>query len=139
MTNINDVNYYHSAILGPGFSVGISPTHPDGFSTMSRKGIFTNGNIKAGGNDKTLIMDRDGFQVNSGKRSISGEFDVPIDGTAQFIQRTTIENGLIVGTAVLSVVNLPAAKPFTTDEPTALQTNTPSDTSYVPDNGHSNI
>jgi hypothetical protein len=108
-----------------------SPTHPDGFSTMSRKGIFTNGNIKAGGNDKTLVMDRDGFQVNSGKRTMSGQYDVPIAGTNQFIQRTTIENGLTVGTAVLSVVNLPAAKPVTKDDPTALQTNTPDDTEYV--------
>jgi hypothetical protein len=127
MKNVNDVNYYHSAILGPGFSIGISPTHPDGFSTMRRKGIFTNGNIKAGGNDKTLIMDRDGFEVNSGKRTVYGQFDMPIAGTNQFIQRTTIENGLILETAVLSVVNLPAAKPVTKDDPTALQTNTPSE------------
>jgi hypothetical protein len=119
--NIDEVNYYHSAILGPGISVGISPTHPDGFSTMSRKGIFTNGNIQAGGNSKSMIMDHNGFETNSGKRTVSGEFDMPIPGTDQFIQRTTIENGLTVGSVALSVVNLPAAKPITTDNPTALK------------------
>jgi hypothetical protein len=45
---------------------------------------------------------------------------MPIPGTDQFIQRTTIENGLTVGSAALSVVNLTAAKLITTDNPTAL-------------------
>jgi hypothetical protein len=65
---------------------------------LSRKGAFTNGQFIGGGNKKALIMDKDGFETDSGKRTMSGEFDVPIGGTAQFIQMIRIENGLIVGT-----------------------------------------
>jgi GH35 family endo-1,4-beta-xylanase len=120
---------------GPGFRVGLSPNNSAGFSSMSRKGNFTNGQIIAGGNGKTLVMDRDGFQVNSGKRTVSGQFDTPIDGTTQLTLRTTIENGLIVGSETLNKANLPAPTPITVNNPTTLPPDSSNDTGYVPNDG----
>jgi GH35 family endo-1,4-beta-xylanase len=137
VVSVNGVEslYYFYAVRGPGFRVGLSTNNSAGFSSMGRKGLFTSGQYIAGGNKKTLVMDRDGFKVNSGKRTVSGQFDTPIDGTTQLTLRTTIENGLIVGSETLNKANLPAPAPITVNNTTTLPPDSSNDTGYVPNDG----
>lgn len=51
MDNVGGVNRYYYANMGPGISVGISPTDVGGFSYMSRKEVGSNGRIQAISND----------------------------------------------------------------------------------------
>jgi hypothetical protein len=128
-------NQIHDILTNYGFNFHSVKGEQFRFTRPGRKGFFTNGQFIAGGNKKTIVIDRDGFQVNSGKRTVSGEYDVPINGTNQFIQRITVENGLIVGSDRLNTSNMPPAKAITVDALTTLPLDNSNDTGYVPDNG----
>lgn len=111
---------------GPGIRIGLSPNNSQGFSSMGRRGFFTNWAYRAGGNGKELIMDRDGFTVNSGKRTLSGSILIPPFAGSTDTKKLLFENGLIVGyeTATTSAS-------VTVNALTTLPTDTSNDTGYV--------
>lgn len=115
-------------LYGPGIRVGLSPNNSQGFSSMSRKGFFSNFRYTAGGNGKGIIFDRDGFTVNSGKRTVSGQFLIPAIGGIQEILKVTVENGFIVGWATATDTVL---APMTVNAPQTLIVDTSNDTNYI--------
>jgi GH35 family endo-1,4-beta-xylanase len=117
-------------VYGPGFRVGLSPNNSDGFSSMGRRGFFTNWAYRAGGNGKEITMDRDGFTVNSGKRTISGSIIIPPFAGTTDNKKLLIENGLIVG---YETATTPGS--ITVNDPTSLPVDNTNDTGYVPDTG----
>jgi GH35 family endo-1,4-beta-xylanase len=128
-------------VYGPGARFGLSPNNSSGFSSIGRKGLFTNGKYTAGGNGKTLVMDHDGFSTNSGKRTLSGQFRLaPIpnnpaltDNNAMLV---TIENGLIVGFEELVDGT---KQPMTVNDPTSLPPDNTNDTGYTSGDGGGGI
>jgi hypothetical protein len=87
--NPNGSFTYFYATMGPGISVGVSPTDVNGFSTLGRKEIFTNGKIRvanASGSEQTEIT-KTGI-TTTGNATIGGSLDVKgdlkVDGNTGF-------------------------------------------------------
>lgn len=117
-------------VYGPGIRIGLSPNNSQGFASMGRRGFFTNWTYRAGGNGKEITMDRDGFTVNSGKRTISGSIIIPPFAGSTDNKKLLIENGLIVG---YETATTPGS--ITVNDPTSLPVDNTNDTGYVPDTG----
>jgi hypothetical protein len=62
---------YYYANMGPGISVGVSPTDAEGFSTVGRKEIYTNGKIKVANAD-----DSQKTEINKTGITTTGNVDV---------------------------------------------------------------
>lgn len=99
---------YTYAILGPGVSVGVSPTDANGYSTFGRKEISTNGVFKAGFDDaEQTTISKDGI-TTTGDFTVAGNVeiggDITLDGDPVFTGDIEYLNG--VGTnAFLRVKN----------------------------------
>lgn len=98
---IGGVLKYFYSVLGAGISVGVSPTHAGGYSSLGRKEITTNGAVKAGnldGNSNQSVMDSNGFRttgtLNTGGDAIVGS--LKSNGEVKVMDGATERTGLTV-------------------------------------------
>ncbi|WP_158797682.1 phage tail protein [Pedobacter sp. L105] len=70
----NGVLMYYYAVNGPGMSIGISPTDANGFSSVGRKEIYTNGRLRVSNADETneTVIDKTGINT-TGTMSVTGQ------------------------------------------------------------------
>ncbi|MBB2148781.1 phage tail protein [Pedobacter gandavensis] len=100
----SEARYYYSS-MGPGLSIGISPTHAAGFSYIGRKAITTTGSINAGtpNGSQRSSMDRNGIRTTGTITVRSGSTDMNgISGRfayfyGQDAYHLIFSNGILVG------------------------------------------
>jgi len=76
--NMGDGSFrYYYSTLGPGVSVGVSPTDADGYSTLGRKEIFTNGKFRAANalGTQQSTLDQTGL-VTTGNLYVNGTVEL---------------------------------------------------------------